>query len=694
MNIFHLEEMKVELLSKLAKEKTPLEQLSLLNIFFDIVKNSKDPNIFEIYSTELISNYFSAIRDLSIIGLNPNIWKPVISQTKNLLNIINISSKEKDVKNIFSKIDNESRLIQNSLIGIKEDQEISFLSFPAIIKRNNGNYFYGQIEKFSVKIHKDTSLKNNRFLIIPSSAKIEKRFEEQINISWEIAITYLKKHYKTPNKFHEVVLIFNNRYANIEGYSLGVAITLGFIQELFKFYNTPLKLTLCRSITFTGGFDSNKLIKSIGDEIIIKKIETVFFSQYNYFALPDSDLIAAKKHLNLLLKEYPKRELKIISLHDFEDLFTHRQIIDIQKSKLVERGIKYVKMNKILVSLLVMIILTTIWTVNYSIDNNPSEFQIFGGNVNIINKHGRILWTVKSGTSESQRKSEEHYFQRIFDMDNDGRNEVLLALEDLDKKDLENQGRLACFNYNNKLIWKYKFRDTISTQTEIFKDQYMSRIIDIIKYGNKKVVFAIARHTMFPSAIFMLDAVTGERLPGTLWSQGHFNAAKVGDFDKDGDIEIIAGGINNGLESAFMLIQDLSKLQGQTPSIRKYLFENYEIGQFDKFLLFQKTDICRLYENRFNGTNGVHFYEDNNTYQVGLDEKYPKKMIGPHYIFNLAIDSVWLQIGDDFQFIRDSLVTKGKLNKPYTNETEYSKILINGIEEWDGNNFVKFNSDF
>jgi hypothetical protein len=692
MDIFHLEELKVKVLAELQYERTPLENLKILNDFFQKVKNSDDPNIFEVYSAEFYSDYFNSISNLSVIGLNPKIYTPIISETKNLLEIVFPSNKAEEINHLFHKINQDSQKIENSLKGINTEEENNSPSFPVIVKKNYADYYYGQIEKFSIKIHKDSFLKENRFLIIPSSEKIEQRLEEQIKISWNIAISYLKNYYKNPHAFHEIVLIFEHKYANIEGYSLGVAITLGFIQELFRFYNTPLKLTLCTNITFTGGFENDKTIKPIGSEIIGHKVETVFFSLNNYFALPDSDLLAAKERLNLLLQEYPKRDLKIISLQDFDDLFTHRQIIDIQKSRVIERGTKFVKNNKFLVSLIFIILLVSIWVIDNSIDNNPNGFQIVGSNLNVINKHGKILWSIKTGMSELDRKITEPYFQKIFDINNDGENEVLIAHEDLDAKDMENQGRLACFNSDNKLIWKYKFRDTIATETEIYKDQYFTRIIDIIKYGNKNVVFSIARHNMFPSAIFMLDAETGQRLTGTLWSQGHFNVAKVGDFDQDGDIEIFAGGINNGLESAFMLIQDVSKMKRQTPSVEQYLFKDIEIGTFDKFIIFQKTDICNLFENRFNGTNVVHYYEENKTYQVGIDEKYPGKLLGPHYIFNIEFDSVWLQIGDDFQFIRDGLVTKGLLNQPFTNEPEYSKILIDGIKEWDGERFVKFNS--
>ncbi|MCP4970529.1 MAG: hypothetical protein GY932_08050 [Arcobacter sp.] len=133
------------------------------------------------------------------------------------------------------------------------------------------------LETFTIKIEKNKSSKENNFIIIPSSEQVEKRLIEQINISWQLAINYLQKHFNNPYKHHTVIINFNKIYVQYEGYSLGMTITLVFLQELFRFYNTPLTLNVKGNVTFSGGLDFEGSIKPLSKEIIEKKVETVFF---------------------------------------------------------------------------------------------------------------------------------------------------------------------------------------------------------------------------------------------------------------------------------------------------------------------------------------------------------------------------------------------------------------------------------
>ncbi len=689
MNILQLEEKRQQFISNLNIEKCIAAKLVLFNSFFNEILSTNDKSIIESFLSEFEEQYILDLSNFNPIGLEPNFINSIIEISKRILNSrVYLRNREK-LRNEIARITKKQEEIKNVLSG-KSAYKIKKISFPVNIISTNSPKKFGQIENISIKISIDKSAVKNNFILIPSTQKIDPQLEKQIQVSWDLAVKYLQTKYKRINNNHEVIIILEHKYAHYEGFSLGLALTLGFIQELFKFYNTELNLFVNINTVFTGGIDSEGKIKSVGSEVIKSKVDTVFFSPVNIFALPENDYQAAKEELRLLLQKYPERKLKLVRIEDFEDLINHRKLVIIFKASLAKRAGKYAKKNILLLTLYLLLASVLTFIAIFYSDDNPVEFEQIGNKLNILNIHGNILWSSGFSSALLTRKSDHNYFHRIFDIDNDGINEVILTHEKSKGRKLEDQGRIACFDNKGNLLWKYKFKDTVFTNRDTYKDEYMSRLVDIINIDGINTLICNARHNYFPSAIYKLDIRTGKRLPGTLWSQGHFTSGQIGDFNKDGDPEIFIGGVNNGRESAFALITKLKNLKGQTPSIKSYLFKNIPIGNFTKYFLFKKTDICRLFENRYNGTVGTFFRYDVETYNVGVDEGYPNILVGPVYVINQTLDSAWLQIGDDLQFIRDSLIIKGKLTPPFTNDKLYEEILISGIKEWNGQEFVPF----
>lgn len=690
MNIFHLENLKIKLENKLKAEKFPINRLELLNLFMNEVFKTNDRIIIEAYISELLSEYLTTLQNITPFGLEPKKINESIGFFKKLNTFIELSNIDEQIPKEVERILSDYNYVEETLKGNSSEFNKDLISFPVNIHTLKSEIKFGQIETFSIKIHKETNLVKNNFIIIPSKEKIDDRLETQINISWNLAMNYLKRFYQNPSKYHEVILIFQHKYAELEGFSLGMSITIGFIQELFRFYNTSLSLNLKRNVTFTGGMCTESNVIPLGKEIIELKVETVFYSYFDFFAIPEADYISAKEKLISLKKVYPNRNLKLIPIEDFDDLINHRQIISIDKAKLADRTKKIVKAHSLSLILISILIVVLAGIALYTMDNNPYEFQIVGKSLNVLNKSGKILWSKPIGLEPKIRINEGKYFQRIYDIDGDGRNEVIIAHEFLKERDAENNGRIACFDHTGKLIWKYKFADTISTIRESYSDIYVSRIVDIAEYNGNTVLFCNARHLYFPSAIYPLDIKTGKRLDGILWSQGHFYAGNIGDYNNDNELELFIGGINNGLESAFACIINLSDLNGQTPTTKNYLFENIPLANFKKYFVFPKTDLCIYGGRRFNGTELTKFYKSTNTYDVGVNEKFNDLGVGAYYVFNYNLDSVHLRIGDSQQFVRDSLIVKGFLKPPFTTDPEYEKILVSKINEWDGKKFIPF----
>jgi len=694
MDIPHLENQRIELIKNLGKEKSPRSSLFLLYNYFDEILCLNDDSIIESFLLEFSQNYVNLLSQFISIGISPNSSKHILDQAKQILELNNFAEYKSELDRSILGIENGIKNINNSLAGETTFSENSSeLSFPVLEGGDNNSTSFGLLETFTIKIEVNKSLKQNNFIIVPSSEQVEKRLIEQIKISWELAIRYLQKHFNNPYKYHNVIINFNKKYVQYEGYSLGMAITLGFLQELFRFYNTPLTLSVKGNVTFSGGMDLNGSIKPLSKEIIEKKIETVFFSDINHFALPEEDLINAQNKLNDLKTNYPNRKLKLIGVSDFEDLLNYRHILDIKKTKTTIRINKFIKKNKLTLTLFTILIGISLYYSFFTFDHNPHEFQVIENTVNILNKHGNILWSTEQ-TFDINIKKTQHWdsYHKIFDVNKDGTNEIFITSELSKNIDSSKYGRIACFDNYGKLIWEYNLRDRIANSREEYLNQYRIFIIDIIEEDGKPIIVAYAKHYLWsPSVIFKLDAITGKRLDGSVWSQGHYSKGTVCDFDNDGTLEVIIGGLNNALGGAFMLSIDVDKLNGQTPNKHKNLFIDKPIGKFNKFLLFEKTDLCKYYNNPQNSTTAVSYSKSYKQIHVNVDEKDPNNPnVGLVYKFENNYKSVNVQIGDNYQFSRDKLVNNGFLNKPLSSTKEYRQSVVDEIKEWDGEKFIKY----
>jgi hypothetical protein len=114
------------------------------------------------------------------------------------------------------------------------------------------------------------------------------------------------------------------------------------------------------------------------------------------------------------------------------------------------------------------------------------------------------------------------------------------------------------------------------------------------------------------------------------------------------------------------------------------------VAKFLKYYLIPKTDLCKYLELRFNiaGSNRYNKYFDD--FEVNVYEGKLKQILTFVYRISNDYNTITTQLGDDFQFMRDSLVRSGELKPPLTYDSKYSEMLLDGIKEWNGKEFVKY----
>ena len=697
MQILEIEEQKNVLQQKLEDTFSSRRKLILISEFYSSLLNSEiSINTIEPYIAEFAEEFSNCLEHYYVFGIHPNRSQKIIDLTKRLINLECIENKRNDLQKFLLHLEEQFDQLKRILNGNEiSNPKIKKAFFPVLVDNESEFHeVFGLLESATVKIN--LSKTETKFIIVPSDKVIEKRIQEQIKNSWQTAKGYVKKYIRKINENHEVIISFDKRVGVYVGNSLGVALTISFIEELLSFYNSTTIVEINEGIAFTGSSDAQGSVNKVSKEIVEQKTETVFYSDITTFVVPGADQIFAMLKVKELQKQFPARNIKLVGVETFDDILNLRSLVDIRKQKITLRVYKFSKRNW--ASLMLLFILAVVIAVSGIIDfdSNPVMLENRGYTVYVKNKNEKVLWSKKLtfDASDKNNKQEINFIQKIVDINNDGKNEVILTSEDLrGSKDENDFLRVACFDNKNKLIWRYNFRDSVETIEGLPEQRYRSELIDTVTESGIKVLYLYSIHNIiYPSAVFKLNLQTGKRLKGTLWSQGHFAGALISDFNNDGKKELVGVGINNGLERCFILSINLNEINGQTPTTDQYYYLNKRLAKFNNYVLLPKSDYNYFFKERFNviPRATLAYQKDTNKFVFGIYEGEPANLntfCGYTIHMGPQLNDIDIYIGDEFHVRRDSLVAKRLLNPPYTNTSEFVEILKSQMLYWNGEKF-------
>ncbi len=696
MDSFYFEERRKEYLKLSSKEKSARILLFELISFLEELLSQENDLLKEVYVLETISDLIPLLEIYSVNGVEPNKINSLLDTSEKLTQFIDEEESKYKIEKQIQRIKAELKSLELMLDGNFLKHEGSSLSFPVLERTNYNINAFGMIEQLEILIH---SNRNNKleFNLIPSLPKIEESLKRQIDNSWKFAIEYLKSRHKKIKSNFVVTIKFVNKLGIYEGDSLGVALTVGFIQELFKYYDLREEISFENNIIATGSMTEAGEIGAVGEEIIKAKVETSFYSLGEILLVPQKDLDSADKKHKELQARYPKRKLRVIPINIIDDVINRRDVLNIHKQNIALWGSRKVIKHKLSLAMLILLIGTILGFYYVNQDDNPVNVEIVNGKYLIKNIKNQVLWScyanpnleyIQGSGTKIQLTPRTNF--RIIDINLDGENEVLL-------RKYGQAASLALFDKKGNEIWDYTHYDSIRTKTELFSGVFnLNGIIDTIYNNNKLEIIAyFQHHNYYPNCILRIDALTGKKVGRGFYHSGGITGAILKDFNNDGKKEIIACGVSNGMHRAFLFSMDIDDNGGTFPTDENYYFKGMSLSNFNNYLLFPQTDLDQLYFNKYNGAldnpiirndqislwihgGGANIYRDyKSVYSVEMDQKFiPKNIV----------------VGDQFANDRDQLVKNGILNYPLTDTYEYRKILLDQIEYWDGEKFVKFSN--
>ena len=685
MNPFELEEILQNYYSNKRKGHSQRILLFQLMDFVDLLIEQDNDNVREAYLIELGEDLKNLLKQYSAFGVE-------FIQTKNLLRQIDslksypINDK---INGDVTRIKNELTELSNILNGALSSDKKNYLSFPVLEKNKYKNIVLGDIEYFKISFSTNRQMNQTEFLLVPSLPEVEKKLKTQIHNSWNFATNYIKLRFNIKLPEFQVTISFVCRLGIYEGDSLGIVLTVEFIKELLSFIELRDSIYIDKKIMATGSLISDGTICPVGDSVIIPKLKIAFYSLTEVFILPIADLSFAQKELKKLNEIYPERILRLVPVTNINDFINRRDLIGIKKQNLIKWGGNKLIKNRALLVVFILFSLLSISFYYFNQDSNPSKLELVNGRFLIKNKQDKVLWFKETTLSDAYRSKVVIWNKyRFYDMDSDNKNELLIV-------SIADSPKLHLFDDDGKLIWSYLHEDSLSTTTEKFTGHFVSYgILDTIHSNNGIEVLVYVQHnTFYPTGIVKLDLKTGEKIGNILWHPGSITGGIIMDWNQDGKKEIIAAGTSNGMNRAYLFSIDVDKLNGTFPTSSNYQFLNMNIAKMNKYILFPKTDYAELFFPKYNAATHAPVLWNTNILSLSISEGNASAIdadFGYQVRLNRKLEPVNCIVGDGRSTIRDKLVNESKLNPPLTDSKEFLNTIMENIEYWNGEKFVKF----
>jgi len=690
MNPFYIEQKRIELHSLLPQLSERSKLIKISDFYSELIL-SDDRNLINAYLFEFSLEFLSELKKFNCIGLPLQITEKLLAQITEISIYFNGHELNQDINNQIERIEQELDTLREVLYGSHSSSiKTEKISFPVLVRTTNveSNNTIGSLESVTIVIKKTND--EDKFILVPSSKEINEDFIEQIKRSFLFALDFFGNNKKF-SKYHEVLIYFQNREAFFEGSSHGVSLAIGFIEELCNLYNLNLCVSIKNNITSTGLIDIRGKVLSIKDEIIIAKVELIFFSAIEYFIIPKANESMAQTKLDELKTIFPNRNLKLIPIENISDIFNYRNIIAIDKKSIFNKIYFAIKKNWILLTIILLLISIFYIKWHAELDSNPKYFERNGSYIYIKSNTGKLVhkFFFQYEPFTHMLASSLNTIISIVDVNNDYENEIITAGTIPQEEDEPN--RIACRDKNLDILWEYDFQDTISSPRERLKPYYSHKILDTCTINNQKLLAAFANNvSSYSGAIFFLDYKNGMRVGPTFWHQGHVIEGKIKDIDNDSRKELIFTAFNNGLEKIVFGILPLDDIHGQSPSTEKYMFNNWRIANFKFYSLLPNTDYNQNLNERYMTSlpGSLNDFKQRSLFSIVLYNKLYSPFGGLEISIDYNLSDIDVIVGSDFRVLRDSLVVNGKLKYPLTDTPEYTEIYKNRIQFWDGTNFI------
>jgi hypothetical protein len=322
-------------------------------------------------------------------------------------------------------------------------------------------------------------------------------------------------------------------------------------------------------------------------------------------------------------------------------------------------------------------------------DKNPS-YPILNpnnGRLEIYNQKHDLLWSIPSKNlngTKTEQLNELYKYVNIFDINEDGKNEVITALPLGDQILTTDTLRIISADKSN--IRKFVFEDNINFNGKIYDTHWSVAEIHCVKYysGSRPEIFLLADNGRSPTIFFRMD--NNGKILGEYVHYGFINKLF---FDTSGtEKRIFLCGQNDlgevdSLSSPVLVALDPSKIFGRTESSCTEVFGLERSNAEIFYIRFPLTDLNYFWKthgfiSRITEVN----YENRKRYSAWIVGGY--NIYNPIFEYVISDDMRVLEVKYDSQTLqlRQKLLNEKKIKGTF--DSRYLQDLKNRVAYWDG----------
>jgi hypothetical protein len=265
----------------------------------------------------------------------------------------------------------------------------------------------------------------------------------------------------------------------------------------------------------------------------------------------------------------------------------------------------------------------------------------------------------------------------IRDIDGDGRNEVLFAVQK--KDDAYGEGRLYCFDSAGKERWRFDAGSEMRFGGRIFSPDY--RICGLAPHdfrgdGRQEIVVISYHYPHWPCQLVVLDC--RGRKTGEFWNSGYLNSLATQDIDGDGKEEMIVGGVNNEWGGC-VIVFDPDRISGCSPQTGEFRSDTLPPGSEKYYVRFPRSDVSLALGDIIEGLH--HIGITGNRHIAAYNDH------GIIYELDFSLRGLSVDFGHGYMIKHNELRAAGKIQSSYT-DPAYKESFRKGIRYWNGTEWV------